>query len=145
MKRILGATDGSDGANRAIDYAAAWAQRVGAKLLIVNVIGGYGLPDKLLRAFTQAQQHWLEEMLTSLSAEALTKARERALAIGVAIVQLESCSGEVAPSVIKVAKEKSADVIVVGKRGAGHVAGLLLGSVSQKLVSLAPLLVVVIP
>jgi nucleotide-binding universal stress UspA family protein len=145
MKRILVATDGSDGADRAIDYAAHWAQRVGAELLIVNVIGGYGLPDRLLRAFTQAQQHWLEEMLTSLSAETLTKARERALAAGAATVQLESCSGAVAPSVIEVAQAKSADVIVVGKRGAGHIAGVLLGSVSQKLVSLAPLPVVVIP
>jgi len=36
-------------------------------------------------------------------------------------------------------------VIVVGKRGAGQVAGLLIGSVSQKLVSLSPLPVTIVP
>lgn len=145
MKRILVATDGSDGSDRAIDYAARWAQRVDAELLIVNVIGGYGLPDRLLRAFTQGQQAWLQEMLESVSAETLTKARECARAAGAATVLLESRSGDVARSIIAVAAEKSADVIVVGKRGAGHIAESLLGSVSQKLVSLAPLPVVVVP
>jgi nucleotide-binding universal stress UspA family protein len=35
--------------------------------------------------------------------------------------------------------------IIVGKRGTGRLTGLLLGSVSQKLVSLSPLPVTVIP
>ena len=44
-----------------------------------------------------------------------------------------------------IAKEKAADVIVVGMRDAGPAARFLLGSVSQKLVNLATLPVVVIP
>lgn len=145
MKRIVVATDGSEGADRAIDYAARWAKNVGADLLIANVIGGYGLPDKLVRAFTRAQQVWLDELFKSLSAEILTKARDRAKAGGVATIELELRSGEVAQALIEIAQEKGADAIVVGKRGAGRVAGLLLGSVSQKLVSLAPLPVTVVP
>jgi len=42
MKRILVATDGSEGSDRAIDGAAAMAKDANADLLIVNVIGGYG-------------------------------------------------------------------------------------------------------
>ena len=53
MKRILVATDGSEGADRAVDYAARLAKADSAELLIVNVIGGYGLPDKVFRAFTR--------------------------------------------------------------------------------------------
>jgi nucleotide-binding universal stress UspA family protein len=34
---------------------------------------------------------------------------------------------------------------MVGKRGTGRVTGLLLGSVSQKLVSLSPRVVIVVP
>jgi len=145
MKRILVATDGSTGADQAIDYAAQWAKRVDAELLLVNIIGGYGLPDRLLEAFTQAQQVWLREMLESLSAETLTKARDRAHIDGVRTVLIESRSGDVAQSIIEIAKDKGADAIVVGRRGAGRVAGLLLGSVSQKLVSMSPLPVTVVP
>jgi hypothetical protein len=64
---------------------------------------------------------------------------------GATTIQLESRTGEVAQTIIDIAQEKQADAIVVGRRGAGLVAGLLLGSVSQKLVSLAPLPVIVIP
>jgi nucleotide-binding universal stress UspA family protein len=145
MKRILVATDGSVAADRTVDYAAQLAKSNAADLLIVNVIGGYGLPGKVFRAFTSAQQTWLEELLASISAEPLTKARDRAWGAGAATIQLESRTGDVAQTIIEIAQEKEADLIVVGKRGAGLVAGLLLGSVSQKLVSLSPLPVTVVP
>jgi nucleotide-binding universal stress UspA family protein len=145
MTRILVATDGSEGADRAVDYAAQRAKNDGAELLIVNIIGGYGLPDKVVRTFTHAQHAWLEELLASLSAEMLTKARDRARTIGVNTIQLESRNGDVAQTIIDIAQERAVDAVIVGKRGAGRVAGLLLGSVSQKLVSLAPLPVTVVP
>ena len=50
-----------------------------------------------------------------------------------------------ARTIIDIAQEKGVDAIIVGKRGAGRVAGLLLGSVSQKLVSLSPVPVTVVP
>ena len=145
MRRILVATDGSESADRAVDYAAGLAKREKADLLIANVIGGYGLPDKAMLRLTQSEQAWLKEFLDSVSAETLAKARERARAAGASTVQLESRAGDVAESLIRIAQEKAADMIVVGKRGAGLVERLLLGSVSRKLVSLAPLPVIVIP
>jgi nucleotide-binding universal stress UspA family protein len=145
MKRILIATDGSAGGNRAVDYAAQLAKHDGAELVIINVVGGYGLPDKIFLAFTDSQQTWLKELLESLSAELLTKARDRARSLGVATIILESRTGEVAQAIIDAAREKAADIIVVGKRGAGRITELLLGSVSEKLVSLAPLPVTVVP
>ena len=145
MRRVLVATDGSESADRAVDYAADLAKREKADLLIANVIGGYGLPDKAMLRLTQSEQAWLREFLDSLSAETLTKARERARAAGASTVQLELRAGDVAETLIHIAQEKAADVVVVGKRGAGLVERLLLGSVSQKLVSLAPLPVIIVP
>lgn len=145
MTCILVATDGSEAANRAVEYAAHRAGTDGAELLIVNIMGGYGLPDSVVQAFTQAQQAWWDELLTSLSAKTLTKARERALQSGARTVFLESRSGEVSHALLELAEQKHVDAIVIGKRGAGRVAGLLLGSVSQKIVSLASVPVTVVP
>jgi nucleotide-binding universal stress UspA family protein len=145
MNRILVATDGSEGADRAVDYAARRAKADGAELLIVNVMGGCGLPDKVFLAFTNDQNVLLKELLASQSAATLTTARDRAREAGVSTIVLESRPGEVAQTIIDIAHEKKADAIVVGKRGAGRVAGVLLGSVSQKLVSLSPLPLTVVP
>ncbi|MBI3517151.1 MAG: universal stress protein [Proteobacteria bacterium] len=145
MKHILVATDGSDGGDRAVDYAVRLAKAYGADLLIVNVIDGYVLPDKPSLSFTQAPQAGLYELLTSLSTETLAKAGDRARSAGVTMVQLESRAGDVARTIIDIAREKKADAIVIGRRGAGRLAGLLLGSVSQKLISLAPLPVTTVP
>ena len=145
MKRILVATDGSEGANRAVDYAARRAKDDGAELLIINIIGGYGLPDKVFLAFTNDQNILLKELLASQSSETLTAARDRAWKAGVGTILLESRTGEVAQTIIEIAQEKQADAIVVGKRGAGRVAGVLLGSVSQKLVILSPVPLTVVP
>jgi nucleotide-binding universal stress UspA family protein len=145
MKCVLVATDGSEGADRAVDYAAKLAKDNAAELMIVNVIGGYGLPDQVFRAFTEGQQTWLDELLRSLSAEMLTHARDRARVAGATMIQLESRHGDVAQTLIDIAQQKPADIIIVGKRGAGRIAGLLLGSVSQKLVSLSPVPVTIVP
>ncbi|MBX6421639.1 MAG: universal stress protein [Nevskia sp.] len=145
MNCILVATDGSGGASRALDYAARRAKETKTDLLIANVIGGYGLPDKVLKQFTRAEHAWFKEMLDSLSADLLAQAQKRARQLGVANVRLESRQGEVAETLIEIAREARAEAIYAGKRGAGRIEGLLLGSVSQKLVSLAPLPVTIVP
>ena len=89
MNRILVATDGSEDADRAIDYAARRAKDAGAELLIVNVVGGYGLPEKVLIAFTNDQSVLLKELLESQSAQTLTAARDRARKAGAGTILLE--------------------------------------------------------
>jgi nucleotide-binding universal stress UspA family protein len=145
MVCILVATDGSEGANRAVDYAARLAKADGAKLLIVHVSGGYGVPDNVFKQFTHSEQAWLRERLESVSKHILNGARERARGIGVATIFLESHTGDVASTIIDMAQEKNVESTVVGKRGVGRNAALLLGSVSQKIVNLAPKPVTVVP
>ena len=145
INRILVAVDGSEGSDRAIDYAARRAKDDDAELLIVNIIGGYGLPEKVFVAFTGDQHAWLKELLGSESTQTLIAARERAWHAGAGTALLKSRTGEVAQTIIDIAQEKNADAIVVGKRGAGRIVGALLGSVSQKLVVLSPLPLTVIP
>lgn len=52
--------------------------------------------------------------------------------------------GDPAETILECARE-AVDLVVLGRRGRGRLAGLLLGSVSQKLVSLAPCAVMVVP
>ena len=145
MNRILVATDGSEGADRAIDEAARQARAFGAELVIANVIGGYGLPGEVLERFTRPEHAWFSELLGSVSAQILTRARDRARQHGAGQVRLDSREGDVAATLIDMARQQQADTIVVGKRGIGRAAELLLGSTAQKLVSLAPCKVLVVP
>jgi nucleotide-binding universal stress UspA family protein len=145
MQRILVATDGSEGADRAIDYAAHQAKAAGVELLIVNVFGSDGLPSNIFQSLADTNNVWLKEAISSASAEVLRKARDRARNIGVNVIHLESRVGDIAQTILVIAQEKSADLIVVGKRGNGRLAGLLLGSVSQKLASLASIPVTIVP
>jgi nucleotide-binding universal stress UspA family protein len=145
MSCILVATDGSEGANRAVDYAAQRAKTEGAELLIVHVMGGYGVPDNVFRQFTHSEQAWLREQLESDSKHILNVARERARDIGATTIFLDSRVGDVANTIIDIAQEKDVGIIVIGKRGLGRIAALLLGSISQKIVSLAPKPVTIVP
>lgn len=145
MKHILVATDGSEGADRAVDEAARLTRQFGADLLIVNVIGGYGLPGEVLERFSWPEHAWFNELLTGFSAQILTKARDRARQLGVADARLESRQGDIAPTIVDIARQQGIDAIVVGRRGHGRVAELLLGSTAEKLLKLAPCLMIVVP
>jgi len=59
-------------------------------------------------------------------------------------IHTEMIEGDAAEAIINVANTRSADVIVMGSRGLGRLAGLLLGSTSQKVVAHAPCLVLIV-
>lgn len=142
MRHIMVATDGSSGADRAVDVAAEIARALSGNLLIVTVA------DSLV--FEQAQQLVRTEGSTGDVVEAMTtqtlKAAEaRARHLGVSQIELRVGWGDITRSLIDMATAVPVEMIIVGRRGRGQLAGLLLGSVSQKLVSLAPCAVVVVP
>jgi nucleotide-binding universal stress UspA family protein len=72
-------------------------------------------------------------------------AKQRATELGVSDIQLESQKGEASRWIVEIARRDRDDVIVLGKRGLGRVSGLLLGSVSQEVVSIASCAVIVVP
>ena len=141
MRRVLVATDNSDSAYRAVETAADLAKRTGATLIIVNVEQGY-LDPTLGPIGTSGS---MGDILEARSREILMRAKEQAEAIGVARIQTVAGLGDAAGFILDVAKREAVDLIVVGKRGRGRLAGLLLGSVSQHIVNLAPCSVQVVP
>jgi nucleotide-binding universal stress UspA family protein len=59
-------------------------------------------------------------------------------------IHTELIEGNPAEAIIDVAKTRNSDVIVMGSRGLGRLAGLVLGSTSQKVVSHAPCPVLIV-
>ena len=78
------------------------------------------------------------DTLEALTDQTLRTAEARARHLGVSRIELRTGWGDVVKSLIDIAAGNSIEMIVLGRRGRGQLAGLLLGSVSQKLVSLAP-------
>jgi len=142
MTNIMVATDGSRGACRAIDVAAELAKAFACDLLIVTVA------DQLLGEEVRQLPHTgasAGDLLEASTGQTLKAAQARASNAGLLRIEVRTCWGDVTQSLIDLAAETSTKMIVVGRRGRGRLAGLLLGSVSQKLVSLAPCAVVVVP
>ena len=142
---ILVATDGSDTANRAVEFAARLANDHGSHLKIVNVVGDLDPYPEQLAEFARQEHVTPEVFLSELSEQILKMAEQRAAEIGVSTIQLESQRGDAAKWIIDIARRDRVDVTVLGKRGLGQLPGLLLGSVSQKVVTIAPIPVIVVP
>ena len=141
--KILVGTDGSPGANRAVNEAADLAARLGAELIIAYAQSGVLTEDlERLRTIEHAS---IDEVLKLTSMEILERARDGAKEIGANDVQTRSSSGDPVYFLLQLAKREEIDFIVVGKRGRGQLEGLLLGSISQKLASLAQTKVVIVP
>ncbi len=142
MTTIMVATDGSGGASRAVDVAAELVKALACNLLIVTVA------DRLLgEEVRQLPRSGASagDLLEALTGQTLREAEARTRKLGVSRIEVKTCWGDVTQSLIDLAAASSSKMIVVGRRGRGQLAGLLLGSVSQKLVNLAPCAVVVVP
>lgn len=142
MRHIMVATDGSSAADRAVDAAAEVARALSGDLLIVTVADSVAFEEAQQMARTEGSTG---DVLEAMTTQTLNTAEARARHLGASRIELRVGWGDVTRSLIDIAKDGSVDMIVVGRRGRGQLAGLLLGSVSQKLVSLAPCTVVVVP
>lgn len=143
MRHILLATDGSSGADRACEVAAEFAKATGGKLSILTV--GGNLSRHEMEELSRLAGRKIGEALDTLSEQVLMDAEQRARRAGVSEVHCHAGWGDPAEVILETAQRLHADTIVVGRRGRGRLAGLLLGSVSQKIATLAPCVVILVP
>lgn len=137
MKRILIATDGSDGAWVAVEEGIALASETDARVTFVTVrhpvSGLFGDP---------VYQHHLTHQLAHARA-ALEPAEAEAERAGVEF-ESEILEGEPVGCIIEAARAWDADLVVVGSRGHGAVTSALLGSVSRALIKHSPAPVMIV-
>jgi len=130
MLRLLIAVDGSEHARNAIDTAARLGREgeVEAVLLHVREERAYHgdlMPREYERIDEQARQH---------QAQVLEGALAHARRAGLSSVETQGEAGTPEVDIPRVARERRADMIVMGTRGLGAVGALLLGSTAQRVV-----------
>jgi nucleotide-binding universal stress UspA family protein len=136
FKTIVLALDGSEGSRRAISVAAELAGQNGGRIVIAHVeqdvAGKGGAPIPITEDEIQAE---IRKQADQLSADGIeTSVEMRNVMLG----------GPAHP-IAEIAEEANADLIVAGTRGHSPVAGLLLGSVTQRLLHIARSPVLVVP
>jgi nucleotide-binding universal stress UspA family protein len=139
MKTTLIATDGSPASQEAVRFGVELAEEQGAVAVFVHVVpafdviptGGFGANAKIPHEVDA------EDWSSLKDAEAL--ASERGIWSRTVLLQ-----GDAARRIVAHADEIGADLIVVGSRGHGAVASVLLGSVSRGVLDKArrPVLIV---
>jgi len=141
ISTIVVPVDGSPHANAAVEWASDLALRYGARLVLLHVIAKWQ-PDVYAaeaRALQRAEHGDTMEydLLQSLGRRVVEPAEKRVRACGVKAVESVIEVGDPAETVLEQAKAVKADLIVMGRRGLGPLPGLLLGSVSSKVVHLS--------
>lgn len=131
IRHILVAVDGSEGSRRAVDFTADLARATGAKVTLLHVLEPLPVVNVGFAEFYGvAQRQPTEEEMSELRkalhdmAQAFPADRKE--------VVLEY--GAPADTIVAQAKERGADLIVMGARGMGAVGRFLVGSVSDRVV-----------
>ena len=136
FKVIMWATDGSSAAAKALPYAKGLAQADGARLVVVHV-------DEFVAGRAPGPVNVKEDEIQAAIGKQVENLKQEGLD---ATLQLaDVMAGGAAHVIADIAKERGADLIVAGTRGLGPVSGLLLCSVTHRLVQIAPCPVLVVP
>jgi nucleotide-binding universal stress UspA family protein len=132
MRRILVGVDGSPESRRAADQAAELARPLEAKLLLAYVVS---LPAALgpepieLSGWEIAERAHARDLLEELGGHY----QEQGIGIETAMP-----SGAPAETLAEMAAADDVELVVVGHRGRGSLARVLLGSVADRLVQISP-------
>jgi nucleotide-binding universal stress UspA family protein len=130
--RILVANDGSSRAQVAVDLVATvrWPARTVVEILEVNepLMPGMEVAPETLRALEREVQDQIDTDLAL--------AKSRLLPLGT--VGTVSRRGRAASEIVHTAERAGSDLIVLGSRGRGPLATMLLGSVAAEVIDRSP-------
>jgi nucleotide-binding universal stress UspA family protein len=140
FKKVVWATDGSEAADRALEFAHSMAVESGGELVAVHCVE-LTLPGKgpggryPIYANEDELQEKVKRQLADLSQDGVRASLQSAT----------TAVGGAAHVISDIAQDAGADVIVVGTRGRTALSGLLLGSVTQRLLHIAHCPVLAVP
>lgn len=134
IKIIVLGYDGSEGSDKALRLASTLARKTNARTIVVSVF------DKLhvYNAVDGPREARVVGRAQDVAGEAVLKLQ----AAGVD-AEPDAAEGSAGEALLAAADARQADLIVVGRRGHGLLAGLLLGSTSEYVVRRAKVPVLV--
>jgi len=140
FRSIVWATDGSEHADRALRYVTDLAQAgQGTSITIVHIAEtGHGAGAAFLPRHG-AERHQIVRQLEEI-ADGL---REKGLSVSVEV--RDKPGARPAHEIADIARKNGADLIVAGTRGLSAIGGIALGSVTHRLLHIAPCPVLVVP
>ena len=136
IRTIVVGVDGSEGSDRAVAWAAGLASQVGARVVAVHTFEPLAHltdgPVDFARIEAEVREtldhEWVAPLVSArVEYEALVR------------------HGVPAEVLVDTAEQTDADLLVIGARGLGTLAGLALGSTSTKVVHVSDRPVVVVP
>ena len=144
FKKILVPIDGSDASLHALDFAAALSSQFDSAIDVITVDVPYDLtklpPRKPKNAVEAAKLEQEPKRLTALEiAELYAKKHGYENMSFKKIIDTDP-----ADKIVEKAKRGEYDMVVIGNRGIGGLAGFLLGSVSDKVAKAAECPVVIV-
>ncbi len=139
FSKVVWATDGSEAADRALPHARAVAKEAGAPLVVVYceefTMPGKGGGSVPVHANEEELRAKVEQQVADLAGDGIAATLE----------STQSRVGGAAHAIADTALREGADLIVIGTRGHTPLAGLLLGSVTQRLLHITPCPVLAVP
>jgi nucleotide-binding universal stress UspA family protein len=162
ITKILYATDLSDSAVHAFSYAVSLANMYGAGITILHVLAEFPGEKFILnmistdkweeikmRHYSEARDELigkrkdriaLKEVLQAFSEEANSNREDQTFVTDEILIK----TGAPAETIVQTAKEQNCDLIVMGTRGHGTIADVLIGSTARWVVKQSPIPVLVI-
>ena len=136
LRRILFASDFSKASGKAFATAVMMAKSNRAALTVLHVIAPLApvSPDQYIgpetwRELDQEARRWTKRKLAALTANAAKQ--------GVKVTTL-TADGSPAQQIVRVAKSKRIDLVIIGTHGRTGLAKFFLGSVAGRVVSTSP-------
>ena len=136
FRRILVPTDGSELSNKAVEAAIAVAKDNGASIVALNVQAEYRPP--VVAEVPVGDIYSREEYeagATRVSEKLLGDVAAKAKAVGVEVKQVSQLASSPWETIIKAARDEGCDLIFMASHGRRGMAGLLLGSETQKVLT----------
>ena len=139
-RKVLCPTDFSDPSYKALETARQLADRFSAELVLIHVVGPFPPPGS--PHIFDIHKYSLE--LTDSATKSLEELVKERFSEGAAL-RYTVLKGNPPDEIVRMAQEEGIDVIVIATHGSSEWPDLLFGSVTDKVVRMAPCPVLTVP